>query len=504
MYRTKRDLLVNIAFKPVIIKKPKISKLLFLIIGLLRHSDQLATTFISKLYQDFYAKNKKMSPYFADKAINFLIAENIIYQIPTTIIYSNKNMKWKPSPYKSREYKFTQKGRDLDAQNKRYFHTLSDMLNFRYKVDQTNKKYLEKYSSKLAKRPHYHKQWKEILNNNHFENFIPALSNMEQQKLIFDIDTVLIDNIKNRYPLILAKDLLKRKHFTVKYAPLTTGRLSSKPHIYIRKIFRRYILPAKDPMLIKGSIFNYDYSANELRILASLIKNKRLIEILNDEKSDPWLMILNELNLPYNAWNVILNPFPTSERKKMKRQFIKNIFLSCQYGSIGSGSVNHIFNNLKKRKIYIKKKIISEVIDPIFKKINEKFPEINQYLNYLIDEYKKTGHMDLIDGIQYVRPRYKKGKRKGQLKPLKFSILNHKIQSIAAAILRRVIIAGQDLEYSEILYPVHDEVVFYCPEKSKHEEAKKEAAELMRRIGKELIGDVVPMIATMEWENLGC
>lgn len=468
MYR-RNDILVNRAFEDVIKKSAK-PRLCFIILGLLRLTLELGEDFAGNVYADLTG-NSKPSRYYVRKVLDYLIDEGLINQTESANTIDGKAKRWE----------FTNKFHLLEDSESRYYKTIADMENYMNVVDTVNDQYLSKYSTELIEAD-YHSEWRNTLEEKHTDQFIPALAELETRKYLYDYDRMLVLNGRLRENIdSFPKVLKQRRPFRIKYKPQKTGRLTAQPHIYFNKPLRQFIVPSEDPGLNKGGMFSIDYSAQEFRILASIINNSYLNNLIQNSDNF-WQDIIKELDPPAEYAN---------------KKFIKRILLSTVYGSNGNGAVDLIFKTWKEKDEYIKKKVIGDNVTRIMDRIKNLIPEIAIIRDGLIDEYENGNDIVFQDGIEFQRSYTEKGRRK----PLRYTILNNKIQSIGSAIIRRVIINADNMKNCRLHFPVHDAAVFYVPDESNYDKALIEATKLMVETAKEVIGDTIPMPVDVEWER---
>lgn len=469
----KSDILVNKAFKESVIQS-ECPNLCFLILGLIRFNKRLAHDYIQGIYYDLYRDTEYGSQYYIRETLKYLIENQGLIK---KVGYHNSKKKM------GTKYECTEKFYRIESQDTRFYHSFRDMENYNKVVNIDQSNYFKWYETDPIDEANYYKCWLGKLSKKHANKFLPALANLEEREYIYDYDRQLILNTRKRANTkSLTGDLKLRKRFKIRYEPQKTGRLSTNPHIYINKPFRKLIVPATDPGLKKGALFNLDYSANELRIFASLVQNKDLTNLLNTSKN-VWQDIIKILNPPEEYAN---------------KKFIKSILLSTLYGSDGDGSVNEIHNTWAKKNKYIKNKVIHEKVNLIIDKIKEVIPEIETYCQSLIQKYQYEGELYFKDGIKFKRSYHKKSGRK---KSLKVTIVNNYVQALGASIIRRVIINSSLLKYCRLHFTVHDAAAFYVEDKHNLEIAKQEAEAIMVQSAHEVIGSKIKMPVNLEWER---
>ena len=229
----------------------------------------------------------------------------------------------------------------------------------------------------------------------------------------------------------------KRIHTTFNQTLTTTGRLSSEnpnlQNIPIRT--ERGELVRKAFVSLPGyKLLSVDYSQIELRILAHVSKDKRLIEAFQNDE-DIHAATASEI------FQINLNDI-TSD----KRRVAKAVNFGIAYGQGAFGLAETLGISRSESK---------EIIETYFKK----FPGIKEYRDSTIDFAKQNGFVEFLTGRRRYLPELQ-SKNKMLAKFGERAAINAPIQGLASDIVKIAMIKVDKEIHSPLLLQVHDELIF--------------------------------------------
>ena len=280
-----------------------------------------------------------------------------------------------------------------------------------------------------------------------------------------------LNKLKTTYVDALPKlvDENQKIHTTFNQIGTVTGRLSStEPNLQNIPVKTDEGIKIREGFISSdGYVFmGIDYSQIELRVLASLSQDKKLIEAYK-EKLD-----LHELT----ARKI----FNLSECEKVSRQqriIAKIVNFSIIYGKTSFGLAKELDISVKEATSYINKYFEEYVSIAPFEKSIVEFAEENGYVKTLL------GRKRYIEGIN--------SKNKNIKSQAERMAVNTVIQGTAAEIIKKSMINIYDKINGEsdikMLLQVHDELIF---------EVKKDSVEKYKK----MIGDI--MINSVELKNV--
>ncbi|MDA3864344.1 MAG: DNA polymerase I [Deltaproteobacteria bacterium] len=269
----------------------------------------------------------------------------------------------------------------------------------------------------------------------------------------------ILAKLKNSYldtlpALINSKT--NRIHTNFNQVVAATGRLSSSEpnlqQIPIRTDIGRKIrnaFKAPDGYLLAS----FDYSQIELRVLAHLSEDKKLMEAYAQDKDIHALTASEIFNIELDQVN------------RSQRSVAKQVNFGVLYGQTGYGLSKSIGISQKEAREYINKYF-------------EKYPGVKNYLDRIIKETRENGYISTMFG----RRRYFNfsSKNSGAVERM---VKNTPIQGSAADIIKIAMVdAYREMvaNYSEtcMVLTIHDELVFEVPE-NKIEKFSKKIKEIM-------------------------
>ncbi|MCF6276993.1 MAG: DNA polymerase I [Candidatus Magasanikbacteria bacterium] len=269
-----------------------------------------------------------------------------------------------------------------------------------------------------------------------FHNIIPLIEEFRE-----------LSKLKNTYVDALPKIINKntnRIHTDFNQAVTTTGRLSSsKPNLQNiptrseigREIRTAFSTPSGFELV------SADYSQIELRIVASLAKDKKMLEIFNEGKDI------------HTATAAAINGVSEDEVTKTMRSRAKEVNFGVLYGmgSYGLASRTGISNEQAKEFI---------------KKYFEEFEGVKKYIDETLDSAKKLGYVETFFGRRRYIPELRASNFQVRNSGERMAV-NMPIQGTAADMLKLAMIEidkrlkkNFKLEDVKIVLQVHDELIF--------------------------------------------
>ena len=242
-------------------------------------------------------------------------------------------------------------------------------------------------------------------------------------------------------------DLINKKtqriHTTFNQSVASTGRLSSvSPNIQNIPIRTEIGMKVREAFIARNDDFTLmcaDYSQIELRIMASLSKDKGMLSAFNNGEDIHVATAAKVYNVPLH------------EVDKVMRSNAKSVNFGIIYGISAFGL---------SQNIGIKRKEAKDIIDNYF----IQFPQVKKYMDWLITEARNKQYVETIMG----RRRYLKdiNAKNGMIRAMaERNAINAPIQGSAADIIKIAMIeVDKEIErrkmQSKMLLQVHDELVF--------------------------------------------
>lgn len=282
-----------------------------------------------------------------------------------------------------------------------------------------------------------------------------------------------LTKLQNTYINVLP-DLINKKtgrihsHFNQTVA--ATGRLSSLDpnlqNIPIRSELGREIRKAF--VAEAGNILvSADYSQIELRIVASLAEDKRMIEIFNKDEDI------------HKATAAAINNVPLSEVTKEMRYAAKEVNFGVLYGMGAYGLSWRTGISQGEARDFIRKYF-------------EVFSGVREYIDRTLEFTKKEGYCETLFGRRRYLPELNAANFQMRAAAERMAV-NHPIQGTAADLMKMAMIEvykkiksndNKSLAQAKILLQVHDELVL---------EIKKELAEEVGSLVKDIMEKVVTL-----------
>jgi DNA polymerase-1 len=238
-----------------------------------------------------------------------------------------------------------------------------------------------------------------------------------------------------------------RVHTSFNQTITATGRLSStSPNLQNipvrtdagRRIREGFIAP-------DGKMFvSADYSQIELRILAHLSKDKRLIQAFKEDR-----------DIHTETASAINNIFPEMVTPEMRRA-AKTINFGLMYGM---GAIN------LSRQLSISFREAQEFIDAYF----EQFPSIHKFMDKCIKDARKNGFSETLLGRRRYLPDINAEQRRVR-EAAERTAINTPVQGTAADIIKIAMVNIQNeisdtFNDAQMILQVHDELVFEMSKK---------------------------------------
>jgi len=326
----------------------------------------------------------------------------------------------------------------------------------------------------------YESQNFDLLPDNEFETqFILGIDDLTSRHLRFLKTPSLITNQNPNKRASIVN--LPNRDFKIDYRILRTGRIQSQPHVFRGNTVTKFIRPAHDPLLEKGITFYLDYSTQEIRLLANLTRDLRLLRLLKTEadlnrwfQDDAFGGISDSLSKKYrSAWSY-----------------------GCEGGSLKSVTQNYLssINSNQHPYFFAKSKM---------DRLNHEFPTVPVYRRLLAEKWLSEGRLINRSGIireldQDVR------NKNGKVSEEKVihKCLSHMVQGDGAWITRRIVANAPQLDVAELILPVHDGFIFYCP--NEHiTEGLKETQNLLTQAAQEVSDVTMPFKLEWAMDNTG-
>lgn len=274
-------------------------------------------------------------------------------------------------------------------------------------------------------------------------NSHPIISFIEEYRELEKLRNTYIDVL----PELIDKNT-QRIHTTFNQAVTTTGRLSSSdPNIQNipiktelgRKVREAFISEKKNKLIVA------DYSQIELRIVASLAEDKKMLEIFE-----------KDLDI-HKATAAKINGIRLEEVTKEMRSSAKAINFGVLYGmgSFGlaqrTGMANYEAQNF-------------------INKYFQTFSEVKKYLDYTLQEAKRLGYVETLFGRRRYIPELKSSNKQIKNSGERMAI-NMPVQGTAADIMKIAMINIYErlkkenlIQEVKMILQVHDEIVLETKE----------------------------------------
>ncbi len=236
-----------------------------------------------------------------------------------------------------------------------------------------------------------------------------------------------------------------RIHSSFNQTVAVTGRLSSSnpnlQNIPVRsemgREIRKAFIPAKGYKIVSA-----DYSQIELRILAILSKDEKMIEAFK-----------NNIDIHANTAALVFGK-DLKDITKDERRFAKVINFGLIYG-MGAYRIS--------KELDISRKEASEFIENYF----QQFPTIKNFINLTIKKAKETGFVSTMLGRKLYLPELKSSNKR-QVAEAERVAINMPIQGSAADLIKIAMInihnKIKDSDDVKMIIQVHDELVFEVKE----------------------------------------
>lgn len=278
----------------------------------------------------------------------------------------------------------------------------------------------------------------------------PIIEEIENYRELTKLQNTYIDVLPK-----LINPITHRIHTTFNQAVTATGRLSSSDpnlqNIPIRTELGREIRQAF--VAEKGNILmSADYSQIELRIVASLAEDKKMIKIFEQD-----------LDI-HKATAAAINNVSLDDVTKEMRRAAKAINFGILYG-MGSYGLSW--------RAEITQYQAKEFIDKYF----QEFSGVKKYLEHTLEFVKENGYAETLFGRRRYIPELLSGNHQLRNAAERMAI-NHPVQGTAADLMKMAMIAVSDKlkqwpkvkqQKVKMILQVHDELVFELEEDIKEE-----------------------------------
>jgi len=300
----------------------------------------------------------------------------------------------------------------------------------------------------------------------------PIIKKIEEYRELSKLQNTYIDVL----PTLVNKET-KRIHASFNQAVTATGRLSSSDpnlqNIPIRTELGREI--RKSFVSKKGySLVVADYSQIELRIVASLAKDKKMMEIFS-----------NDLDI-HKATAAAINGVKLEEVTKEMRRAAKEVNFGVLYGMGSYGLSNRTGIPVWEAKEFIKKYF-------------EQFKDVKEYIDQNLKFTKKEGYCETLFGRRRYIPELNSHNFQLRSAAERMAI-NHPIQGTAADLMKMAMIAVSDKLKKEfkkdetmMILQVHDELVIEVKKG-----LEKKVGEIIQRTMEDVVKLNVPVKVDVE------
>lgn len=311
----------------------------------------------------------------------------------------------------------------------------------------------------------------------------------------FSTDAETLEKIKDRHPVVasilkyrelykmkstyaeplleLAKaDKANRIHTSFLQTITATGRLSSKdPNLQNIPIMSEWGKRVREAFVAEkgNSLLSLDYSQIELRVLASVANDEKMIEAFKRGEDIHRLTASQVFNIPLE------------EVTKEQRQMAKTLNFGVIYG-MGSDGLARASGMSREESA----KFIAEYFAD--------FADIKRWQEKIINKARQTGYVETLNGRKRWLPNIMAGNRRFAAESERMAI-NMPIQGLAADIIKLAMIRVADMLKKKkleakvkMLLTIHDELIFEVPD-----EMAKEAEELIRPEMEKAYALIVPL-----------
>ncbi len=270
-------------------------------------------------------------------------------------------------------------------------------------------------------------------------------------------------------------------HPTFLQSVAATGRLACRDpnlqNIPIRSVEGKKIREAFTPEKEGWSYLGADYSQIELRLLAHLSQDPKLIEAFNKGEDIHAFTASTVFNVPLD------------QVTKKQRSHAKAVNFGILYGQQAYGLSQGLDISVKEA---------SEFINTYF----ERYPDVKKYLNTCIEEARKTGVATTMEGRK--RPLSEIHNKNQMIRAAAERLaVNTPLQGTQADIIKKaMILIDQELQkdpsLGSMVLQIHDELIFEVPD-SKIDKLKTLVNEIMENITKLSVPLVVNIAIGKNW-----
>ncbi|MFC1547702.1 DNA polymerase [Candidatus Neomarinimicrobiota bacterium] len=438
----------------------------FIILALVMHRGEVSSSFACEIYRQKYRRTD-LSPEVFKKYIRRLLDGGWIERMHPSGIERGSI------------YRIAQKAKSDFPDSGLFYPNVSDALNHNNGISLTDV-YQQYYDAPLLAKqsePERLLEWQDLLlPEQETSDFINGLDQLQSYRYIFRRD-LAVDDLS--YPVWHRRTLhLPPNIFKVIFRALRSGRLQSIPHTYVGKKVLPYLRPESDPDLQDGFLISFDYSDQELRLLAQYCKDHLLYQWAQSDE-----------RLRDKVFNALQTQLPMEYRKIA--------VYAVSYGSEGYAIFDAMIDD--RWELGMTGKEIYAISKRLVKDIQTTFPGMDQFHRSLMELFMRDNQITAPGGAKRIADP-EKGNDSGVCvseKRARRIALSHYIQGAGAWITRKIVTGAVDLRYARLFMPIHDGFIFYIP-KDHVEVGLDEARTLMRECAGEVAPDVV-MPFKIEW-----
>ena len=272
-----------------------------------------------------------------------------------------------------------------------------------------------------------------------YEALYPIIGQLLQYRELTKLRSTYVNS------LIDKTDNNGRIHTTYHQVAVNTGRLaSSNPNMQNIPVTSEFGIKIKSCFIApKGKVLlSFDYSQQELRILAHLTGEEKLIEAFNNNKDVHKITASSLFGVPYDKVD------------KKQRSAAKTINFGIIYGMGSYGMSQGL-------------RIPVEEAGKFIQTFYETYPRIRSYYDGYLNQGKKNGYVETLLGRR--RYTFEYPGQKFIDNNLRRVLINYPIQGSAADLMKKAMVQIQKdvLDKNDdvkLLLQIHDDLVFEMPE----------------------------------------
>lgn len=284
--------------------------------------------------------------------------------------------------------------------------------------------------------------------------------------------------------LITKVDSESRLHTTYSQVAVSTGRLSSSnPNLQNIPVSSHFGIKIKSCFIAPPgkTLLSFDYSQQELRILAHLTGEKKLIDAFKEGRD------------VHKTTASLLFKLPYEDVTKDQRMIAKTINFGIIYGMSSYGMSTGLQIPVEEAKLFIDE-------------FNKTYPAIHTYYENYLKEGKTKGYVETLLGRRrYV---FEYPGQKFIDNNMRRVLINYPIQGTAADLMKKAMIKiNTDIvskdKSTKLLLQIHDDLVFEVDDvKEKTEEIIKKVKEIMCSVYKLVVPVEVDVKIGKSWGEM--